>query len=408
MFLLLCTATAYFYYNWQYFRLVQDVQGIERRRGGFALFCFAVNYGFFYLCSVVEFPLAVNWSLFTVLLFLETLFYNRGDKRGALFCTWMGIIFGLATTIICRSVTAIVMNEALLRFDNNINSAKNLKGIPVFLGFLLAGVLSQSLRSASLMKQIRLIIAHPQHQSFLLEIMAGLCAYLFLNLLLYSTPLNDLLLKVWSIKSCVFAAVGLHIAIWYTWRICELDDYREKNRRIKQRLEEQKMEEQILRQQASVDVLTGLQNRQCAEEAMGALTEQGTPFSLCFLDLDRLKKVNDHYGHDEGDRYILTVTEKIRQACRSGDDQVFRYGGDEFLILFVGVRADVAEQRAEQINERLAAAQASYPYPLSLSYGVAESTASLTWKELVQRADERMYEQKQEKRMARSCEESSQ
>lgn len=405
MLLLLFTATAYFYYNWQYFRLVQDVQEAERRHSAFVLLCFVINYGFFYMCSMIEFPLALNWSLFTVLLFLETLFYNRGDKRCALFSTWLGIIFGLAATIACRSVTAIVMNETLLSFDNNTTSAGNLKGVPVFLGFLLAGVLLRYLRRPSSMKQFKLIIAHPQHQSFLLEIMAGLCAYLFLNLLLYSTPLNDLLLKVWSIKSCLFTAIGIYIAMWYTRRICELDDYREKNRRIEQRLQEQWQEEQLLRQQATMDVLTGLLNRQCAEGAMDALIAQNTPFSLCFLDLDGLKRVNDCYGHDEGDRYILTAAEEIRRACRNGEDQLFRYGGDEFLILFIGMPADIAEKRAKQINERLTAAQEAFPYSMSLSYGVAESALFSEWKNLVQRADERMYAQKQEKRTMRTYEE---
>ena len=64
-------------------------------------------------------------------------------------------------------------------------------------------------------ERLRLILSHPQHHAFLLEMMAGLFFYLFLNLLLYSTPLNDLLLKVWSIKSCLFSVIGFYIAVRY-------------------------------------------------------------------------------------------------------------------------------------------------------------------------------------------------
>ncbi len=130
--------------------------------------------------------------------------------------------------------------------------------------------------------------------------MGGLFFYLFINLLLYSTPLNDLLLKVWSLKSCLFCIISFYIAVRYTKRVCELSDYREKNRWMEQELEKRKLEEDQLRQQASLDVLTGLQNRQAAEEALAFMVEQQISFTLCFIDLDGLKNVNDRYGHEEG------------------------------------------------------------------------------------------------------------
>ena len=136
------------------------------------------------------------------------------------------------------------------------------------------------------------------------------------------------------------------------------------------------------------------------------MMEQKIYFTACFLDLDGLKSVNDRYGHEEGDNYILTVTGELRRACRTGSDSLYRYGGDEFLVLFAGMPADAAENRAETVNGRLRSLQAekSLPYPMSLSYGIVESKAFPDWKDLIQMADQKMYRQKQEKRLARTNE----
>lgn len=402
MILLLGTAIAYFYFNWTYFDLVKKLEPGHKRPLWLVFLSFFVNYMFFFLCSVLEFPLVVNWFLFAFLLLFETLLYNGKNKRFALFATLLGILYGLAVNIACRSIAAIMMNQSLQRFDNHTVSTDNLKGVPVLLGFLFAGVVLQMMGSTDLLKRIRMILNHPREQLFLLEMMAGLFFYLFLNLLLYSTHLNDFILKVWSIKSCLFCVIAFYIAARYARRVCELSDYREKNRQMEREIDEKRREEEQLRQQASLDVLTGLYNRQYAEETVASVMEQERGFTICFLDLDGLKNVNDRYGHQEGDSYIRKATEQIRRACREGD-ALFRYGGDEFLILFDGMTVEAAEKRAETINDGLIAIQGEAPfsYPMSLSYGVAESCKFIDWKALIEEADHKMYIQKQNKKMAR-------
>lgn len=400
--LLLITAAAYYYFNWQYFSMAGKLRQMQERRVWFVLLSFGLNYLFFVACSVLEFPLIVNWLLFAFLLFFETLIFGKGDGKCALFSTLTGIIYGLAANIFCRSIIAVMLNQPLQRFDNHITNVDNLKGLPVLLGFLMGGVIMHAFSSTVFIERLRLVLSHPQHHAFLLEMMAGLFFYLFLNLLLYSTPLNDLLLKVWSIKSCLFSVIGFYIAVRYTVRICELDDYREKNLHIEQELREQEWEAQYLRRQAAIDSLTGLYNRQYAEETVNAMLAEGTRFALCFLDLDGLKTVNDQHGHEEGDRYILTAVREIRSVCRNSDS-LFRYGGDEFLLLLAGMRAEEAEKKGEAINDRLRnlAAGSGFPYPLSFSYGIVESTSFSDCEELIRSADEKMYEQKRGKCIAR-------
>lgn len=405
MLALLLVAIVYFYFNWQYFRLVKRIMGMPRPHMGFILFSFLINYLFFCYCSIQEFSLLFNWFWFAVLLYAETFICSRGDKLRALFCTLLGITFCLAVNIFCRSVIAVLLNQSLYRFNNNLAGGSNLKGIPLFWGFLIAGAVMQCLSCPSVLERLRLIMKHPRHQSFLLQIMFGLLCYLFLNLLLYSTPLNDVLLKIWSIKSCIFGICGLYIAIRYTRRICELEDYREKNRMMEKELEQRYQEEEKLRRKMFLDEMTGFYNRRYAEEKMDSMLENKQRFLLCFLDLDGLKKVNDLYGHEEGDRYIRTVTEQIQCACRSGGSLLFRYGGDEFLILFSEMTLEKAEEKIREIRERLRSVMArqDFLYPLSFSYGLVESDAFTEGKELVETADHRMYEQKRQKKAEREA-----
>ena len=172
---------------------------------------------------------------------------------------------------------------------------------------------------------------------------------MFLNLLLYSTPLNRCIPEGMEHQICMFSIVGLYIAVRYTIRICDMEDYREKNRSIQRMLEERRKEEEELRQQAAADPLTGLYNRQYADEKIESMLKQKSLYRL-FLDLDGLKYVNDQFGHEEGDHYILTTTDHIQRSCRCGKDLLCRYGGDEFLILFEGLLAGKSggEGRSDQ------------------------------------------------------------
>lgn len=398
----LLTAAAYFYYHFSYFNFVRKQIRMDRMRLDYVIPFFVVNYLTFMILSALESHLIMNWLCFAVLLFWETWSYSRRDRQCALFSTFTGIIYGLATNIFCRSALAIVTGESLKNFDQHIYSSQNLKSIPVFLGFVLAGIAMQVLGRPHFQERLRLILKY-RRQTFLLELLIGLFFYLFLNLMIYSTPTNDLLLKGWSIKSSLFSMMGFFIGIWYTWRICVLEDYREKNKNMENELEIYRREEPVLLQKAIRDPLTGLYNRQYAMDVVTAMLREESPVTVCFVDLDGLKEMNDRYGHAEGDRYIRAVARQLSHACRSTKDMLFRYGGDEFLLLFPGAPASVIEERMEELLQNLAKqGQAErFQRPLSFSYGVMYGKNGSRAQELIREADKRMYEQKKEKHRLR-------
>lgn len=148
------------------------------------------------------------------------------------------------------------------------------------------------------------------------------------------------------------------------------------------------------------DELTGLLNlrgfRMLAEQAIRMARRSNAPFSIVFVDLDRLKQVNDSLGHDTGSMFLV-ATARLLQATFRESDVVARIGGDEFAVAGQFNRDEIADA-----VRRLHSASKSGPHskgqniPLSFSIGfaTAEDPHSTDFDELLQDADKAMYQQK--------------
>jgi diguanylate cyclase (GGDEF)-like protein len=117
------------------------------------------------------------------------------------------------------------------------------------------------------------------------------------------------------------------------------------------------------RSRARVDALTNAPNRYALAEALHAeqarIRRGGPPAALCFLDLDRFKTVNDTYGYSAGDRLLVDVHERLRDHLRA-TDRIFRWGGEEFVVLAPHVeRAELAD-----FAERLRLLLATRPFAI--------------------------------------------
>jgi diguanylate cyclase (GGDEF)-like protein len=141
-------------------------------------------------------------------------------------------------------------------------------------------------------------------------------------------------------------------------------------------ISDRKLVEDELLHRAVHDVLTGLPNRQLLLDRLGvalARTERepGIGVTLVFLDLDDFKDVNDSFGHGAGDELLVQVAQRLSAAVRP-TDTVARYGGDEFVVAFVGDVTNTHEARA--LADRLAR---ELKEPFTISGRTVVTTASL-------------------------------
>ena len=150
------------------------------------------------------------------------------------------------------------------------------------------------------------------------------------------------------------------------------------------------------------DPLTKVLNRRAGITRLNELfpTDERRHFlaSLCFIDINGLKEVNDLLGHKLGDELIVSASSVIKQTIREQDFLV-RLGGDEFLIVFTNIGKEMAEtiwqrvvQRYNQINQ-----SEDRPYIISVSHGIVDfdNTHKTLVDDLIHEADEKMYHEKQ-------------
>lgn len=159
---------------------------------------------------------------------------------------------------------------------------------------------------------------------------------------------------------------------------------------------------------AERDDLTGLYNRRYIVDALQRLKSGadrgGEPFSVCIVDLDHFKKVNDRYGHAVGDRVLVEFSRLARDSIRGMDFlapniadalELGRFGGEEFILLLPETGVEGARICAERLRERQENAGTHRPGAhVTLSAGVAQYMPGESTENLLRRADHALYEAK--------------
>jgi two-component system cell cycle response regulator len=158
-------------------------------------------------------------------------------------------------------------------------------------------------------------------------------------------------------------------------------------------LAERQAELQASMREAETDALTGLYNRRAYDERVTAAFQrvssgQISAMSLVLCDLDYFKQINDQHGHQYGDTYLCKMAQAMLSVIRAGTDAAFRFGGDEFAIIFLCAK-DIATQRAQRLLEQMGG---------RVSVGIAaastEEPCHRNLKDFIERADKALYEAK--------------
>jgi diguanylate cyclase (GGDEF)-like protein len=194
----------------------------------------------------------------------------------------------------------------------------------------------------------------------------------------------------------LIVSLGLYLMAALGMQLMAFEDMTLELRGANERLEAAQTD---LKQMVVTDPLTGCRNRRFFDQVIGRELKRHrrdrVPLSLLFIDVDRFKRINDELGHEAGDRVLREVAAFVTRNVR-GADYVFRWGGDEFLVL-LSSHEDQARRRGEALQEafKRSSQAESLPEGVGLSIGCVEvplDTEDVL--EQVKVADERMYENK--------------
>ncbi|MHB0951522.1 MAG: GGDEF domain-containing protein [Allorhizobium sp.] len=166
----------------------------------------------------------------------------------------------------------------------------------------------------------------------------------------------------------------------------------------------QRLRTEELENLSTHDALTGLGNRRGLEQTLSWISADAAGdgrLAVIIADIDKFKEYNDHFGHPAGDKCIKQVAEIMASEIRFAGDAVFRYGGEEFIVLLPGIEAHGAAAIAERLRYAIEAAGIVHVVPvlgapLTVSFGVATARLdeSFSAQDLVERADAALYRAK--------------
>ena len=198
-----------------------------------------------------------------------------------------------------------------------------------------------------------------------------------------------------AISRTTFLNLALYLVAALGMQLMTFEDMTYELRTTNRRLETAQGE---LRELVTTDALTGCRNRRFFDQIIWREVQRHRryelPLSLVFVDVDRFKTVNDTLGHETGDRVLQCVAAFLTKNVREAD-YVFRWGGDEFLIL-MSCREREANRKAAELKAAFARADAKgLPAGVGLSIGCTEVPADAAdIMALVKVADEKMYRDK--------------
>lgn len=146
--------------------------------------------------------------------------------------------------------------------------------------------------------------------------------------------------------------------------------------------------------EARIDVLTGIGNRRAFKDSLSQCFEEfkarRRPFAIVLFDLDRFQQINDAYSHEGGEEALRAIGRILRSTPATASC-AYRFGGEEFALLFAGVGVNEARVAAEELRRVIEKLNVEYPggrLRVTASFGVAEIAADERSLDLVRRADD--------------------
>lgn len=172
----------------------------------------------------------------------------------------------------------------------------------------------------------------------------------------------------------------------------DISNKKEYEYQISNYIEELKKNNTELKRLASIDLLTGAYSRRKFEDDIDYYLNKNTGmrFSLILIDIDNFKSVNDRYGHIKGDKVLQKVSQLIFDNIRM-TDRLFRWGGEEFIIILPETKLESAKTAAEKIRNIIQNGNFSIEKQITVSLGVGEIYDNENLEEIIIRIDRLLY-----------------
>lgn len=218
--------------------------------------------------------------------------------------------------------------------------------------------------------------------------------YLFFDCFTIQFDLPYPVLSVFLAGSCILLLLQIKVFITHTFSIMEEAHHEMEYYRLEEERAAHIQRQLELQELAYRDTLTGAYTRRFAMELLYSMKQDNRETTVCYVDINYLKQVNDTFGHYEGDRYLMQVAALLNSRLYKSDI-LARIGGDEFLIICIGLKKETFSSLLEQINQELQT-PAEKGYIPSFSYGIVQTDWSdiSDYLDLIERSDKLMYSYK--------------
>lgn len=349
-----------------------------------------INYLCFFLVLFCSLPVLITLMIVYFMLVLQFLLFFRDELLTLIFVSGTFMFHIMNIKMIVTSIFVLIYNvPSYAMFQES--------GIFLSCTFVIILCLLVSLeifqKTINLQMMQALMKTRSQLQ-FVTSSMMLINVYQIILSFSYNGQIYSALAGIFLLCTGVLLFGAFYTSFLHAIKMSAMMEFEIKSQRLEKQLQATKENVEELQFFAFIDTLTEVHNRRFGLDELNKHLQTKIPFCLCFLDIDHLKYVNDTYGHEEGDHYILNVVKVISSACLEGET-LSRMGGDEFMLLLPLTSYETAMERMQGIVE--AVARIPSVYNPSVSYGIVEVSADtkLDASQILQRADYKMYQYKQ-------------
>jgi len=179
----------------------------------------------------------------------------------------------------------------------------------------------------------------------------------------------------------------------------DITEKKEYENQLKEYVHELKIMNGKLEKMATVDTLTGAYNRRKFDDDLNSIIKNkekyDIPFSVIFLDIDYFKTINDRFGHKMGDRVLQCISRLVSETIRI-TDRLFRWGGEEFIVILPEANLESAKNVAEKIRNIIQYHDFGIGQKITISLGVGEYKLYENIDQIIVRVDEALLQAKSE------------